>query len=85
MDARVRDRSKKDRSQRLLALSEAGKRAYGASLVGSTVNVLFEEDGSGLTDTYVRVAARGGTPNTFGRVLVTAPSAEGVLGSLVDG
>jgi threonylcarbamoyladenosine tRNA methylthiotransferase MtaB len=85
MDGRIPDRIKKERSDRLLALSAAGKRRCSSRLIGLTVEVLFEEDGAGLTDTYVRVAARGGQPNTFGRVRVTEAAEGGVAGELLHG
>ncbi|MBV8086258.1 MAG: tRNA (N(6)-L-threonylcarbamoyladenosine(37)-C(2))-methylthiotransferase MtaB [Chloroflexi bacterium] len=83
MDGRVPDRVKKERSQRLLTLSAEGKRRYASRVLGSTVEVLFEEAGSGLTDTYVRVSTPGGAPNSFGRVHVTALSDDGVEGALL--
>jgi threonylcarbamoyladenosine tRNA methylthiotransferase MtaB len=83
MDGRVPDRVKKERSERLLRLSEAGKRRFASSLVGSVQHVLFEEPGEGLTDNYVRVRAARGRPNTFGRVRITGLAAEGAQGELV--
>lgn len=79
------DAVKKARSERLLALSEEGRQAFAGSLAGSTVEVLFEEGGQGLTSDYVRVWADGGAPNTFGTVRVTALCENGVQGELIDG
>ncbi len=82
MDGRVPDRVKKARSERLLRLSEAGKRRFASRLVGSVQQVLFEQPGEGLTDNYVRVRAAGGRPNTFGRVRITGLAADGAQGEL---
>jgi threonylcarbamoyladenosine tRNA methylthiotransferase MtaB len=85
MDGRVLDRIKKERSERLLALSEAGKRRFAQGLIGSVQDVLFEEPGAGLSDNYVRVRAGGGEPNTFARVRIVALAADGANGEIVDG
>ncbi|MBV9120539.1 MAG: tRNA (N(6)-L-threonylcarbamoyladenosine(37)-C(2))-methylthiotransferase MtaB, partial [Chloroflexi bacterium] len=82
MDGRVMERVKKERSERLLSLSRQGKQAFAERLLGSTVEVLFEESGSGLSSNYVRVAAAGGRPNTFGNVRVAALANDGVEGTL---
>jgi threonylcarbamoyladenosine tRNA methylthiotransferase MtaB len=85
MAGHVANRVKKRRSERLLRLSMRGKRRFAEGLLGSVQRVLFEEDGSGLTDNYVRAWADGGRPNTFGRVRITAVTEDGVRGELVDG
>ncbi|HLG71582.1 MAG TPA: tRNA (N(6)-L-threonylcarbamoyladenosine(37)-C(2))-methylthiotransferase MtaB [Chloroflexota bacterium] len=85
MDGRVPDRIKKERSERLLRLSGEGKRAFASALLGSIQQVLFEDHGEGLTDTYVRVCAAGGQPNTFAHVRLDALTDDGVQGEIVDG
>ncbi|HEX6511888.1 MAG TPA: radical SAM protein, partial [Chloroflexota bacterium] len=85
MDGRVVDRVKKERSERLLRLSEKGKRRFAAGLLGSEQHVLFEEPGSGLTDNYVRVQTSAGEPNTFARVRITGFEGEAAIGQVVDG
>ena len=85
MPGRVPDRIKKERSERLLALSAAGKRRFAQGLLGSTQTVLFEEPGSGLTDNYVRVEMGAGEPNTFGRVRITSLADDGLRGELIHG
>ena len=85
MDGQVPERIRKQRSERLLRLSEAGKRRFATGLVGTVQEVLFEEPGSGLSDSYVRVQADGGQPNTFGRVRISGPAEDGVRGDIVDG
>jgi threonylcarbamoyladenosine tRNA methylthiotransferase MtaB len=85
MPDQVTERIRKERSDVLLQRSAVGKRRFAQRLVGSEVEVLFEEDGSGLTDNYVRVMANGGQPNTFGRVRVLSVAQEGVTGALIDG
>jgi len=82
MDGRVPDRVKKERSERLLRLSEAGKRRFAGRLIGSVQDVLFEEPGAGLSDNYVRVHAAGGEPNTFRRVRITGLAEDGVTGEV---
>ena len=82
LDGRVRDGVKKERSERLLRLSEAGKRRFAGGLAGSVQQVLFEEPDFGLSDTYVRVHAAGGEPNTFARVRITGLAEEGATGEL---
>jgi len=85
MAGRVPDRVKKARSERLLDLSSRGKRRFAEGLIGSVQPVLFEEEGAGLTDNYVRVRTTDGEPNTFGRVRLSALVEDGVEGERVDG
>lgn len=85
MDGQVPDRIRKQRSERLLRLSEAGKRSFAGRLIGSVQQVLFEEEGAGLSDNYIRVQADGGAPNTFAQVRVTALAGDGLRGEIVDG
>ncbi len=85
MDGRVLDRVKKERSERLLALSETGKRRFAGRLIGSVQAVLFEDNGDGLTDNYVRVQAAGGQPNMFARVRITGLADDGAEGEIVRG
>jgi len=73
---------KRARGERLLRLSEAGKRRFAAGLVGTTVPVLFEDDG-GLTGNYVRVYAAGAQPNTMARVRLLRPESDGLWGEMV--
>jgi len=81
----VLDRVKKERSERLLALSETGKRRFAGRLIGSVQAVLFEDNGDGLTDNYVRVQAAGGQPNMFARVRITGLADDGAEGEIVRG
>jgi len=85
MDGRVPDRVKKERSERLLALSAAGKRRFAGRLIGSVQAVLFEDNGDGLTDNYVRVQAAGGQPNMFARVRITGLADDSAEGEIVRG
>jgi threonylcarbamoyladenosine tRNA methylthiotransferase MtaB len=85
MDGRVRDGVKKERGERLLRLSERGKRRFGERLIGTDQRVLFEQPGSGLTDNYVRVEATAGKPNSFARVRLTSLTQAGARGEIVDG
>ncbi|MDE3074605.1 MAG: tRNA (N(6)-L-threonylcarbamoyladenosine(37)-C(2))-methylthiotransferase MtaB [Chloroflexota bacterium] len=82
MDCQVMDRTKKARSERLLALSLESRARFAERLIGSTGEVLFEEDGTGLTDNYVRIYADGGTPNTFAKVEFTEPESDGLRGGI---
>ena len=52
-------------------------RPFASTLLGSTVEVLFEEQGEGLTDSYVRVQSAGGETNTFAQVLITGLAPDG--------
>jgi threonylcarbamoyladenosine tRNA methylthiotransferase MtaB len=84
MDGLVPHRVKKERSERLLRLSEAGKRRFAGTLIGSLQEVLFEEPGAGLSDTYVRVHAGEGEPNTFARVRITGLAEDGLTGTKAE-
>src|SRR5581483_3742113 len=79
MPGRVPERIRKERSERLLSLSQQGKRAFAARLVGTTASVLWEDTQGGLTDNYVRVRANG-IPNTLGSVLITGLAEDGAEG-----
>ncbi len=84
MDGQVLDRTRKARSERLLELSSAGKRRFARSLIGSTREVLFEEDGSGLTDNYVRIYADL-EANMFANVHLTEERLDGLAGAVIRG
>ncbi|MHB8619621.1 MAG: tRNA (N(6)-L-threonylcarbamoyladenosine(37)-C(2))-methylthiotransferase MtaB [Chloroflexota bacterium] len=85
MEGQVPEHVRKERSEVLLGLSRQGKRAFAAGLIGSEAEVLFEEDGTGLTDTYVRVSAPGSSPNSFARVRLLRAADEGLEGIMMDG
>lgn len=85
---------KKERSARLLALSDSGARAFAQRFVGSALPVLWEhvsgasERGfrnSGLTGNYLRVVmdAPGVLTNTITPVRLAAVTDEGLLGQIV--
>jgi threonylcarbamoyladenosine tRNA methylthiotransferase MtaB len=85
MEARVQDRVKKHRGERLLRLSEAGRWRFERRLLASEQEVLFEENGAGLTDNYARVRTGAGEPNTFARVRITGLAEDGLTGEIVGG
>jgi threonylcarbamoyladenosine tRNA methylthiotransferase MtaB len=79
----------KERSQRLRDLSASKRRAFGEKLVGSDVDVLFEqkdESGlwTGLTGNYLRVGVASAEPlrNQLRRVTVTEAGSELAFGVL---
>ncbi len=59
MPQQVDDKTKRERSRRMLALGRAGVRDFRQKFVGQTVMVLWEKETcgvwSGLTDNYIRV------------------------------
>jgi threonylcarbamoyladenosine tRNA methylthiotransferase MtaB len=62
MPDRVRDRVKRERSQRMLALAKESVQNFGRRFLGQTMPVLWEKQTggvwSGLTDNYIRVYTR---------------------------
>lgn len=85
---------KKARMRRMLALGEELGQAYHAQFVGQRLNVLWESVAgadelglrwSGYTDNYIRVSGYGpqSLMNRITAVVVTAASADGVVGEVV--
>jgi threonylcarbamoyladenosine tRNA methylthiotransferase MtaB len=94
MAGQVPDEIKKDRSVRLLALSDEGAQRFAAPFVGRELSVLWEQvtgaseagfQNSGLTDNYIRVdmVAPAALTNTISSVRLTAVSARGLLAETV--
>ena len=78
---------KEDRSRRAIAVADAMSKNYRESLVGTTVDVLFEEpEGEffvGHTPNYVKVYAAGNDlHNLIRQVKITALHQDGVIGTL---
>ena len=79
---------KEERSHRAIAVAEEMTAAYRRSLIGSTVEVLFEEPSEGFftghAPNYVRVYAEGtGLHNQLAAVKITDVFRDGVLGEIV--
>ena len=79
---------KEERSHRAIAVAEEMTAAYRRSLIGSTVEVLFEEPSDGFftghAPNYVRVYAEGtGLHNQLAAVKITDVFRDGVLGEIV--
>ena len=80
---------KEERSRRAIAVAEKLSENYRQSMVGTTVQVLFEEpEGdlfAGHTPNYIKVYTNGeGLHNQLRNVRVTAVYTDGVMGTLVD-
>jgi threonylcarbamoyladenosine tRNA methylthiotransferase MtaB len=78
---------KAERSERLRMLSRKKKNVFHESLLGTTVNVLFEESGDsevGLSDEYVRVRVASSTrlTNQLRPVAITGNNGEDCFGAL---
>jgi len=85
---------KNERSRRMIQLGRELSRAFHQNLVGSRVEVLWEEGGingqddlwQGHTANYVMVKARrgGGSPGDMETVFVTGADEEGIWGTVVE-
>lgn len=74
---------KKERSERLIALSEEKTKEYLEANLGTVRRVLFEEDSSGYTDNYIRVYVDGVEDGYFADVMLDELYMDGVKGHLV--
>ena len=79
---------KEERSHRAIAVADEMTVAYRRSLIGTTVEVLFEEPSEGFftghAPNYVRVYAEGtGLHNQLAAVKITDVFRDGVLGEIV--
>ena len=80
---------KEDRSRRAIAVADEMTAAYRAAMIGSTVEVLFEEPSEGLftghAPNYVRVYAKGESlHNKVRSVRITGVHLDGVIGEIVE-
>ena len=80
---------KEERSRRAIAVAEEMTAAYRRSLIGTTVEVLFEEPSEGLftghAPNYVRVYAPGNDlHNELRNVRITGIHKDGLLGEIVE-
>ena len=81
--------AREERSRRAIAVAEEMTAAYRSALVGSTVEVLFEEPSEGFftghAPNYVRVYAEGeNLHNELRRVRITGIHEDGLLGEIVE-
>lgn len=89
MSGQVPKKIREDRTRTLIALGHELATSYHKSMIGQTVEVLFEEKGedgfhSGYTREYVHCRARGELgENTLCRVHITSADAEGLTGELL--
>jgi threonylcarbamoyladenosine tRNA methylthiotransferase MtaB len=89
MPDQIDDRTKKDRSCKMLKLAETGAREFHRRFLGSTMTVLFEQqsDGvwSGLTENYIRVyaASSDDLTNELLPVRILKTVRDGVVGEVV--
>ena len=79
---------KEERSHRAIAVAEEMTATYRRSLIGTTVEVLFEEPNEGYftghAPNYVRIYAEGtDLPNKLASVKITSVFRDGVLGEIV--
>src|SRR5690606_4836011 len=95
LPAHLPDEVKKERSARMLALSDVGARRFAGGFVGRSVQALWEgvtgasEAGfrnSGLTDHYLRVEVESPDvlTNTISTVRVTGVTERGVAGAVLS-
>lgn len=89
--AQVSETEKKRRAQSLQELADKQAEVYHQSLIGQTVDVLFEMSEteallSGLTGNYVRVYAAGSQKNIgqIGKVVITRLHQDGLWGQIVE-
>jgi threonylcarbamoyladenosine tRNA methylthiotransferase MtaB len=80
---------KEERSHRAIAVADEMTAAYRRSLIGTTVEVLFEEPSEGLftghAPNYVRVYAPGNDlHNELRNVRITGIHKDGLLGEIVE-
>ena len=80
---------KEERSRRAIAVAEEMTAAYRAAMIGSAVEVLFEEPSDGLftghAPNYVRVYAQGESlHNELRSVRITGVHKDGLLGEIVE-
>ena len=90
MRGQISERVKQARSEAMRALTAAATQRFRSSLIGQTLNVLWEErqaDGfwSGLTDNYVRIYCASDEPlrNCITPTRLTALHPDGVLGTMI--
>ena len=81
--------TKEQRSRAAIAVAEKMRDAYLRSHIGSTVEVLFEEESSGFftghTPNYLKVYAKGvNLHNQLRQVTVTATFADGLIGEIEE-
>ena len=79
----VPEEVKKIRALRLIEIGNKLEEAYVQQQVGKCVKVLFEENGEGYTDTYVRVGADG-APGEIARVLITGADGTAARGERMN-
>ena len=92
MPGQVEESTKRDRSQRMLALAKQSARRYRQQFLGRTMGVLWESQvegsrWSGLTPNYLRVFVRGDEhlTNRLLETKLTGECAEGLIGELPTG
>ena len=83
LDGHLPGPAKKERSERLIALSDETTKTFLSENLGTTRRVLFEEDGAGYTDNYIRVYADGAKDGSFENVMLDELYADGVKGHIV--
>jgi len=89
----VSDKVKKERTQRMLELSQSCRHSFREQFLGQTIDVLWEKETipgsslySGLTDNYVRVFTQSekSLTNKIAKVKLTAVHEQGMWGELVE-
>jgi len=89
----VSDKVKKERTQRMLELSQSCRHSFREQFLGQTIDVLWEKETiprssiySGLTDNYVRVFTQSekSLTNKIAKVKLTAVHEQGMWGKLVE-
>ena len=73
---------REQRARRLIAVGHELERAYLASLVGQTVEVMTEEEGEGYSRRYVRVRAPGAPAGSIVQVRITGLDGLTAVGEL---
>ena len=87
MPGQLNNDTKEDRSRRAIRVAEEMSQAYRQNLIGTTVEVLFEEPSgpyfSGHTPNYVKVYVEGeNLHNELRTVKITSVHHDGVIGQL---
>jgi threonylcarbamoyladenosine tRNA methylthiotransferase MtaB len=93
MPDQVSDKVKKERTQRMLKLSQSCRHSFQEQFLGQPIDVLWEKETttgssiySGLTDNYVRVFTQSekSLTNKIAKVKLTVVHSQGMWGELVE-
>lgn len=79
MGEKVPMNKRRERNEMLRILSEKKKRLFYQNQIGTIRTVLFEEDGTGFTENYIKVRCDGVIANEIQKVQLTEFDADGLM------